>query len=115
MEPMMHAASISLARSRDPDIELPVRPRLCAGLVVIETDRGLLIEGAPERQWLTGDAATTLLPRLLELLDGTLDDAELARALAAPIRHVRSAIALLYARGVLEQGGDARSEDEADI
>lgn len=90
----------------DPQLQVPTRPRQVSGLEVIELDDGLLVEGGPERQVFRGGAATTVLPRLLAMLDGTASVDEIAsRFEALAPEQVASALALLYTRGLLEDGG----------
>ncbi|MFC7245098.1 hypothetical protein ACFQO7_21695 [Catellatospora aurea] len=87
------------------------RPALAAGLAVVDTADGLLIEGGPSRRLFTGAAARDLLPRLLPLLDGRTDLAAVAEAAEAPIAQVAQAVALLHRSGLLHDGpaepGDA--------
>src|SRR4051812_33400323 len=91
----------------DAQFRLPVRPRLCPGIVVVELADGVLLEGAAERRVLRGNAARTLLPRLLPLIDGTCSVDELAAALpGVKARAVEAAVALLYSCGVLDDADD---------
>jgi hypothetical protein len=87
------------------------RPALAAGLAVVDTTEGLLIEGGPSRRLFTGAAARDLLPRLLPLLDGRTDLAAVAEAAEAPVAQVAQAVALLHRSGLLHDGpaepGDA--------
>ncbi|MEU8813738.1 nitroreductase family protein [Actinoplanes sp. NPDC048796] len=84
-------------------------PRLARGLAVVPGPNGLLIEGGPSRHWFTGRAATTVLPRLLDLLDGRHDTGELAAGLGLGPEQLAPALAMLEARGLLDgsPGGDA--------
>ncbi|HEX6545259.1 MAG TPA: SagB family peptide dehydrogenase, partial [Bryobacteraceae bacterium] len=60
-------------------------------------------EGTDEQQVLRGPAIKNLLPQLVPLLDGTRSMDQLAEDLPQlPPRAIHNAIALLYARGVLE-------------
>ena len=79
-------------------------PRLCAGLVILPTVGGLLIEGGPRRQVLTGGAASSVLPMMLPLLDGEHTLPQLAAALDLPAGHVRRAVSLLDQCDLLEDG-----------
>lgn len=93
----------------------PARPRLLPGLVVAPIEQGLVVEGTEERQVFRGRAATSLLPVLLPLLDGTRTAAEVAAALpGAPAGAVENALALLYARGLLEEGGPGAAPIDLD-
>ncbi|MGA2043230.1 MAG: nitroreductase family protein [Roseiarcus sp.] len=109
------ADSMARAVATDPDIAAPARPKLCEGLCLVTVRDGLLIEGAAERQYLTGRAAIDLLPRLLPALDGRADVEGVARRIDAPVDHVRAAVALLFTRGLLEEGGGAPPRNEADV
>lgn len=77
-------------------------PRLRRGLAVASTPDGLLLEGGPSRQLLTGAAASTLLPRLLSVLDGTRSPAQLCGELSLGQAQVEQAVRLLDACGLLE-------------
>lgn len=100
---MVAAETMARAVQFDPQFAMPVRPRFLSELVLVPLPDGLLIEGTDEQQLLRGQAAKTLLPRLLPLLDGTRTAAQLATQLQdiAPA-HIQQAIALLYTRGLLE-------------
>jgi SagB-type dehydrogenase family enzyme len=83
--------------------EGPARwPRLRRGLVVAATTDGLLLEGGPSRQLLTGAAASALLPRLLRALDGTRSPARLRDELSFRPEHLDQALRLLDRCGLLE-------------
>jgi SagB-type dehydrogenase family enzyme len=116
---MLHQSASRIARiaRRDLQFDVPARPRLCDGLVVVPLNRGLLLEGAPERQLLEGGAARQLLPRLFPLLDGGRSHGVLAQLLGISESAVFQAVALLYSCGVIEHGEDAdidRPTDEID-
>lgn len=55
-------------------------PRLCRGLVLVPDGEALLVDGSLRRHRLTGKTATSLLPRVLPLLDGTRPAREIAEA-----------------------------------
>lgn len=103
---LVAARDIAQAVSTDAQFRMPHRPRFLPELVVVPLADGLLVSGTDEAQVFRGGAATTLLPRLIALLDGSADLDAVARALpdVAPEK-VRNAVALLYSRGVLEEGG----------
>ncbi|MGD0720182.1 MAG: nitroreductase family protein [Roseiarcus sp.] len=115
MTDLVTADSMARAVATDPDIVVPGRPKLCEGLCLVAVRDGLLIEGAAERQYLTGRATVDLLPRLLPALDGRADVEGVARRIDAPVDHVRAAVALLYTRGLLEEGGGPPPRNEADV
>jgi SagB-type dehydrogenase family enzyme len=103
----MAAAAMLRAVRQDPQLHLPERPRFVPGLVVAPLPGGLVIEGTAERQVFRGAAATDLLPRLLPLLDGHRSLPELAAAVGGITEDKLAAvIALLYSRGLLEDGAD---------
>lgn len=79
-------------------------PALAAGLAVVTTGDGLLIEGGPSRRLFTGAAAHDLLPRLLPLLDGRTSLAAVAAAASVPVAQVAQAVALLHRSGLLHDG-----------
>jgi SagB-type dehydrogenase family enzyme len=81
----------------------PVRlPRLRRGLARVTTSDGLLLEGGPSRQLLGGAAASSLVPRLLPLLDGKHNRPEISDALCLSEAHLGQALDLLDDRGLLE-------------
>ncbi len=77
-------------------------PRLRRGLAVAAVPDGLLLEGGPSRQLLTGAAATALLPRLLPLLDGTRDPELISAELMLGRPQLGQALSLLNGCGLLE-------------
>ncbi|WP_432146600.1 hypothetical protein [Streptomyces sp. bgisy084] len=85
---------------------VPRLPRLLPGLAKLTLADAYLVEGAAQNQVFRGRAATVLLPRLVEALDGTRDVARLAEHLQVPEGHIRTAVALLHTRGLLEEGAD---------
>lgn len=115
MTDLVTANSMARAVATNPDIVAPTRPKLCDGLCLVSVPGGLLIEGAAERQYLTGRATVDLLPRLLPALDGRDDVEGVASRIGAPVPNVRAAVALLYMRGVIEEGGGPPPRDEADF
>ena len=107
------AAEMARLVASSPGFRLPDRPRLLPGIVVIPVEQGLVLEGAERRQVLRGPGVASLLPWLLPLLDGTRTCADVRRALpGVPGRAVEDALALLYTRGVLEDGAAAAWPDE---
>ncbi len=107
----MHSPNVVLAETmgravrQDRQFAMPEQPRFLPGLVVVPLKDGLLIEGAVERQVLRGKAAVTLLPRLIEAMDGTRTLEQIAAALSGTsLKAVHDAAALLYTRGLVEEG-----------
>lgn len=82
------------------------RVRLSRGLVVLPTEEGLVIDGGPNRQLLTGGAATSVLPLLLPLLDGERPLEAVADDIGITVAQVGQAIALLDQRGLIERYAD---------
>lgn len=87
-------------------------PRLCQGLVLVPAPGGFLIAGGPRRHFFRGEVAAKVLPRLLSSLNGTRDEASIARELGLDQRRVAQVVALLRARGLLESGTPAASQSE---
>ncbi|GAA3849147.1 hypothetical protein [Streptomyces sedi] len=77
-------------------------PPLCRGLVVLPVGERLVVRAADRRHVFRGRAATTLLPRLLPLLDGTRSVAALADASGVPERHVDRVLEALRDRSLLD-------------
>ncbi|GAA3389004.1 tpaE [Cryptosporangium minutisporangium] len=98
------AGRIGLAAHYDPQLSVPVRPRLRRGLTLVPGDAELAVHGGPRRQRFRGRSATTLLPALLDALDGERTYPELADALGVPAEHVFRSLALLWTSGVIEEG-----------
>ncbi|MEX2982481.1 SagB family peptide dehydrogenase [Streptomyces sp. C36] len=101
---LISAQDMRRAVATDPQFTAPRRPALCRGLVQLPIEGGLLVEGAPTRQILRGTATRDLIPKLLPLLDGTHDQAEIAELAGVPVEHVAQVVALLYTCGLLEEG-----------
>jgi len=108
------AGAMATAVQFDPQFTVPVRPRFPRELVLVPLADGLLVDGTDELQVLRGRATKTLLPALIQLLDGGHSTEQLVSMLPdVPAEHVRQAIALLYTRGLLEDGSDDPSTAEA--
>jgi hypothetical protein len=84
-----------------PSEDLAPRPRLRRGLVAAPMRDGLLIEGGPSRQLLTG-AASSLLPRLLPLLDGQRTVEEISTELSRDRLQFDQVLRFLSQRALLE-------------
>lgn len=78
-------------------------PSLRRGLAVIAHDGGTIIQGGARRQVFRGKAARGLLPRLLPLLNGTRSLSELCEASGLAAGQLDKVMAVLEARGVLEE------------
>ncbi|WP_369192351.1 hypothetical protein [Streptomyces sp. R08] len=95
-------------------VPLPVRPRLCPGLMVLPDRSGIIIEGGPARRHLTGVAARELLPRMLPLLDGTRTTAALAGELGITVAQATQAVATLNLCQLVEEGAEGAGPDSDD-
>ena len=84
-----------------PSEDLAPRPRMRRGLVAVPMRDGLLIEGSPSRQLLTG-AASSLLPRLLPLLDGQRTVEEISTELSLDQLEFDRVLRFLSQRALLE-------------
>ena len=105
-------ARLAALASGDAQFRVPERPLLVRGVVFIECDLGVVVDGTDERQLFHGSGATTVLPELLPLLDGQNTMSEIAERLPSyPRSAVTDAVTLLYSRGLKEDGEDA--EDPA--
>jgi SagB-type dehydrogenase family enzyme len=78
------------------------RPRVRRGLALAPLSDGVLIEGGPSRQVLTGTAASSLLPRLLPLLDGQRSCEQIRAQLSLSAPHLDQLLSLLSQRALLE-------------
>ncbi len=85
-------------------------PATAAGLAVVSTGDGLLVEGGRTRRLFTGAAAHELLPVLLPLLDGRTSLAAVAEATALPVAQLAQAVALLHRSGLLHDGPVDRAD-----
>lgn len=100
------AAAMGAATLGDPQFRLPRLPRLAPGLVIVHTAEGVLVEGGPTRQLLSGAAAADVFERLVPLLDGTRTVPDLASELEIGELAAHSSVSLLYATGLLEDAAD---------
>ncbi|WP_327583819.1 SagB family peptide dehydrogenase [Nonomuraea sp. NBC_00507] len=103
-ESMITAAAMGAAARFDPQIRVPLRPRMRRGLAIDYEADQVVVTGGPKRQLLRGRSATELLPGLLALLDGVRGHAELAGELGIPEESVFQALSLLWTCGVIEEG-----------
>lgn len=84
---------------------IPARPRLKPWYRVAHVEDGVVVEHGDSVLRLGGGAATTLLPELLPLLDGTRTPEELHHVLGEPIAPaVEHALDVLASRGLLADG-----------
>lgn len=102
VEPLS-AETIARAAVFDPQLRVPLRPRLRRGLVVETTSEQVVVTGTPTRQLFRGASATTMLPGLLNALDGRRDHPQLAQVVGVSQNTVFKALSLLWACGVVEE------------
>lgn len=105
-EGRLSAAKMAYAVAADPQFSVPARPCLLPGLVRVPLVDGLAFVGTGNRQTaLRGRTATSLIPRLLPVLDGTRTVEELA-AMHPDVAEttVRACVSLLYVSGLLQDG-----------
>lgn len=102
----LSSAVIGNSFANDAELQLPAYPRAIPELLVMPYGMtGLLVEGTRDTQVLNGRAARSFVPRLLERLDGTRPLEALLTAFAPyPPRAVFEALAMLFSRGLLEDG-----------
>ncbi|MEU0987185.1 hypothetical protein [Streptomyces sp. NPDC005953] len=114
---MMTAETVGSAARFDPQLRIPLRPRLRRGLVISTEADQVVVTGPPKKQLFRGRSATQMLPRLLDLLDGERTHDVLATELGLPEEVVFKALSLLWTCGVIEEGPprDALPEGATDI
>ncbi|MGW5848670.1 hypothetical protein ACWFQ8_12085 [Streptomyces sp. NPDC055254] len=110
---MMTAETVGSAARFDPQLRIPLRPRLRRGLVVSTEADQLVVTGPPKKQLFRGRSATEMLPGLLALLDGERTHDRLAAELGMPEEVVFKALSLLWTCGVVEEGPPRATEGEA--
>lgn len=100
------AQSAGSTFANDPELQLPEHPRFPPEILVIPYGQsGLLFEGANGTQVLNGRGARGIIPLLLQRFDGRHTLSELCKAMPdIPAAALRDAVALLYSRGLLEDG-----------
>lgn len=108
------AQNLGYSFEGDPELNLPEYPRYIRELVAVPYGQSsVLYEGVRDIQVLSGRSARTFIPRLLDALDGTRNLADLCALFPRiPAQSLRDALALLYSRGLLENGPE-QSVNEA--
>lgn len=92
-------------KNMPPRFKGPVRPRFLHELVVAPAKDGLVIDGTSQLQVIQGKATQRLVPRLIELMDGSRTVKELEAALPeVPAEYIGAAISLLARCGLVESG-----------
>lgn len=91
---------------RDPELTLPDHPSFPREIVMAPFGgSGILFDGIDGLQLISGAGARNFIPRLIGKLDGSRSLAEVAAEFPSiGPRKVMGAIALLYSRGLLEDG-----------
>ncbi len=102
------ASQLGTSFTLDPELSLPIRPRFIPEVVAVPFGaNGLIFDGVRDLQVIAGRSVRDLLPRLLPLLDGAKTIDELHTALPhLPVSALVDAIALLYSRGLIEDGAE---------
>jgi SagB-type dehydrogenase family enzyme len=99
----------------DAELALPLRPRFPTEILMIPYGAdGLLFEGGDGNQIIAGHGARNFIPRLIALLDGSRTMPDLFAAFPSlPPAKIFGALALLYSRGLLEDGTAAAGGEPA--
>lgn len=102
------AQNLGYSFEGDPELNLPEYPRYIRELVAVPYGQNsVLYEGVRDIQVLSGRSARTFIPRLLAALDGSRNLADLCALFPrVPAQSLRDALALLYSRGLLENGAE---------
>jgi SagB-type dehydrogenase family enzyme len=98
------AEAMGAAARYDPQLKVPMRPRVRRGLSIRYGDSDVLVYGGPKRQLFQGHSATSLLPRILPELDGKHTRDDLSVRLDLPEDTLFKVLALLWTCGVIEEG-----------
>lgn len=98
--------SISETLALDPQMGLPLRPKVPQGLAPLwHTQHMLVLLGSAQPVTLRGGAVSKVLPELLPLMDGSRTLADLHALMPhVPARLIDDAVSLLFMRGVIEEG-----------
>lgn len=102
------AEMMGSAARTDPQLRIPVRPRVRRGLVITPEADQLVVEGGPKKQMLRGRTATEVLPNLLGQLDGTRDRQQVQDEFGLTEDVLFKILALLWTSGVIEEGAPER-------
>lgn len=109
------AVTMLRAARNDPEMAIPQRPAFMPGGVVLPLSNGLIVDGGAARQLLNGSASTSLVPRMIDLLDGTRTVPEVAAQLAVPSVQVEAAVALMATCGLIVPSLDAPDDVAPDV
>lgn len=100
------AQAVARSFTVDPELRLPERPYFPKEILVLPfRNGGILFEGVRGSQVLQGRSAREIVPAILPHLDGKHDLAAISAELPdIPTDSIRMVIALLFSRGLLEDG-----------
>lgn len=104
MSGALTADSIGAAARQDPQLKVPEYPRVRRGVQVKTAEGKVTVIGLPSRQVFKGKTASTLLPRLLPLLDGSQDHGQLAESCEVTQEVIFRVVSLLWTSGIVEEG-----------
>ena len=82
----------------------PRRPRFVHDVAVVRDDAGVVFDGTDTLWGLRGEAARTLVPALIPLIDGTRDVEELELSVPHAAGRVREVLTALANGGLIEEG-----------
>jgi SagB-type dehydrogenase family enzyme len=114
---MLKRMTLSETLANDPQMAIPSFPRLPDDLLTIwDTQSSLVVLGAPGPVVFGGKASAHLLTHLLPLMTGenSIDDI-VERLDFIPAPHIHKAIALLFMRGMIEDGVTSCGLGAADV
>jgi SagB-type dehydrogenase family enzyme len=108
------AKEIGMAVSYDPQFRMPIRPKVSKYVNLVSCgDDGVIFDGSPEKQLFRGSAVKKFLYDLISLADGTRTVQEIAETLDTyPSQFIYNALALLYSRGLLQEGTSSHYLEE---
>jgi SagB-type dehydrogenase family enzyme len=107
----MRRAPVAVA-AMTKSVSTSYRPHFARTFVVVPFEEGLLVDGASGLQILQGKAMGSVLPDLIELMDGVRTTAEIQAALMTiPPEDVQAAISTLSECGLIEDGGCETAPD----
>lgn len=109
------AATMLQASRNDPEMSIPKRPAFLPGGVLHTVDDGLVVDGGAARQVLNGSAATSLVPKIIDVLDGTKTIPEIAIQLDVPPIRIEAAVALMAACGLIVPSLDSPDHVDSSV
>ena len=100
----MDAMHIGMAARNDVAMQPPGQPSLIGGVRTAVVDGGVLIAGGPSPVYFSGEFARTRLLPLLGHLDGSSDQATIAKQTGLSEQSLYAALSLLHAKRLLQWG-----------